>query len=225
MTPDPARIYDGLDLTEHLWRAQSFAQVAHWGQEDKSGNPYFFSHILHAIGMFEQRARRLPGEIECNLDEHDCKVTKMAILLHDVLEDTPVTQRMLIDLGFPARVTSLVDLLTRRREVPKHLYYSRLRKEPEGRFAKAADMDSNTAPSRIQRLDPETQIRLLDKYLDGFQRLELDPLWNLRGLREHAEGLLEDQVGQTAAAKELEEVGLRADRDQRAALADPEADQ
>lgn len=182
MTPDPATIYDDLTLDQQVWRAHSFARVAHAGQLDKAGCDYFADHITHTIRLFEMRARRYPGEFD--LDEDEAKIAKIVLYLHDVLEDTPVTTRMLIDLGFPARAVSMVDLMTRRKEVPKHLYYSRLAKEPEGRFAKAADMDSNTTWSRLRRLDLATQERLLVKYIDGFERIEMTPLWALHKMLE-----------------------------------------
>lgn len=179
MTPDPATFYDGLTLSDNVHRARLFSEVAHSGQPDKAGLNYFVHHIQHTIAMFEMRARKFPAQVQSNLDEHDAKITKIALYLHDSLEDTPVTTRMLIDLGFPARAVSIVDLLTRRKSTPKHLYYSRLAKEPEGRFAKAADMDSNTTWSRLQRLGFDDQERLLEKYIDGFGRIELEPLWDL----------------------------------------------
>lgn len=184
MSPDPATVYDDLTLPQQVWRAHSFSRVAHAGQLDKAGCDYFLDHIVHAIKMFEMRARKFPGEFEANLDEDDARITKIALYLHDVLEDTPVTTRMLIDLGFPARAISMVDLMTRREGTPKHLYYSRLAKQPEGRFAKAADMDSNTSPYRLGRLDLATQERLLVKYIDGFERIEMTPLHDLPGMLE-----------------------------------------
>jgi (p)ppGpp synthase/HD superfamily hydrolase len=183
--------YEDVSLSDQVARARLFASVAHWPQTDKSGQPYYTDHLQHTIAMFEQRARLYPGEVASNLDEYDAKITKIALYLHDSLEDTPVTRGMLLTLGFPVRAVSVVDLLTRRKKVPKHLYYSRIAKEPEARFAKAADMDSNTHPTRIRRLAPEDQVRLLEKYIDGFARLELTPLHHLERELERAKGLLE----------------------------------
>jgi (p)ppGpp synthase/HD superfamily hydrolase len=68
----------------------------HAGQTDKVGAPY----ILHPLRVME--AVRQQGE----------QAMTVAVL-HDIVEDTPVTLDYLSHLGFPDPVVRAVDLLTR----------------------------------------------------------------------------------------------------------------
>ncbi len=77
-----------------LERAIEIAAHAHAGQFDKAGQPY----ILHPIKVM----LRLSGEHE-----------RMAGVLHDVVEDTPVSIEDLISEGFPEPVVTAVVALTK----------------------------------------------------------------------------------------------------------------
>lgn len=183
--------YASIPLGHHVDRARCLAKVAHAGQVDKSGRPYFTNHIQHAVSLFEQRIR-IGGGFTARLLDHDedlslYKTTLIALYLHDIVEDTPLTHMGLLSLGFPARAVAAVQLLTRTREVASESYYRRILPVPEARLAKAADMDSNTAPERIRRLDPGTQERLLEKYLAGFEAIDMTPLFPLRRMLEEIE--------------------------------------
>ena len=77
-----------------LERAIEIAAAAHAGQVDKAGQPY----ILHPIRVM----LRVTGS-------H----ARMAAILHDVVEDTPVTIDQLVGEGFPAEVVAAVIALTK----------------------------------------------------------------------------------------------------------------
>lgn len=84
--------------------ARVLARIAHAGQKDKHGLPYF-DHL-------ERVAERT---------EH-----KAAAYLHDVLEDTVTTAESLRCLGFPEDVIADVEVLTRRSEETYAAYIERI---------------------------------------------------------------------------------------------------
>ncbi|WP_353826581.1 hypothetical protein [Agromyces sp. SYSU T0242] len=128
--------------------AKGIAFVAHRGRLDKSGLPY----IDH------------PGRVAERFDpEHD-PVAAASAWLHDVLEDTPITARELLEAGMMPDIVEVVELLTRRPEVSADEYYAAIRRHPVARRVKLADIDDNTAPWRLRRLDFAMQHRLAEKY-------------------------------------------------------------
>ena len=76
-------------------RAIEIAAAAHAGQLDKAGQPY----ILHPLRVM----LRVSNDAE-----------RMAAVLHDVVEDTPVTLAQLTESGFPAEVLAAIEALTKR---------------------------------------------------------------------------------------------------------------
>ncbi|MDB4890295.1 MAG: Metal dependent phosphohydrolase, region [Gemmatimonadetes bacterium] len=70
---------------------------AHEGQLDKSGRPYYLHPLRAAMRLI-----------------HCTPVERHAALLHDVVEDTPLTLDDLKALGYSEEVLELVDILTRR---------------------------------------------------------------------------------------------------------------
>lgn len=69
------------------------AEEKHKGQVDKGGGPYI-SHPLSVMGMLKDEP------------------SKMAGVLHDIVEDTPVTLDDLENLGCPEDVLSAIKLVT-----------------------------------------------------------------------------------------------------------------
>ena len=119
--------------TELTNKAMKFAYNAHHGQLDYNGIPYIF-HPLHL-------AEQMQNEISC-----------CAALLHDVVEDTPVT---LEDLSaqFPPEVVEVVALLTHEAaaEEDDADYFSYLlpiKAHPIAKKVKLADIAHNSDQSR-----------------------------------------------------------------------------
>jgi (p)ppGpp synthase/HD superfamily hydrolase len=131
--------------------ASSIAARAHAGQVDKTGHAY----ITHPIRVAE-RVRRLfpdtPPDVEA------------AALLHDVLEDTPVTAGDLLAAGIPQPVVDAVDAVTKRQGESTEDYFSRVRANEWATQVKTADIDDNTDPDRTAQLDEATRLRLDAKY-------------------------------------------------------------
>ena len=91
----------------------------------------------------------------------------MAGILHDVVEDTPITLRGLKQQGFSDRVLSAVEAVTKTESESGLMAYERsVRKamaDPLGLYVKAADVLDNAG--RIAGIDdPRTRARLMLKY-------------------------------------------------------------
>ncbi|WP_400996583.1 hypothetical protein [Agromyces sp. GXQ0307] len=146
-SPAPAAL-SPLDAVAQVALAKGIAFAAHRGQLDKSGTPY----IDH------------PGRIAERFDPVTDPIAAAAAWLHDVLEDTPLTSRELFEAGVLIEIVGVVELLTRRPEVTPDEYYARIRRHPVALRVKLADIDDNTAPWRLRRLEFAKQQRLAEKY-------------------------------------------------------------
>lgn len=114
-------------------KAMCFAYQAHHGQLDCNGVPYIF-HPIHVAEQMEE-------EISC-----------CAALLHDVLEDMPVTREELL-LEFPEAVVEAVCLLTRREGEDYLSYIRRIRQNPVAVQVKLADLAHNLDQTRCAGTD------------------------------------------------------------------------
>ena len=135
-------------------RAIAIASQAHEGQVDKAGAPY----ILHPLRM---------------MLSVDTPEARMAAVLHDVVEDTPITLDQLRGEGFPATVIEAVEALTKRPEEENdyEAFIRRVAPNPLARTVKLADLRDNCDMSRIA-LPTEKDRRRIEKYKRAIQYLE-----------------------------------------------------
>lgn len=129
-----------------LERAIQIAAKAHEGQVDLGGFPY----ILHPLRVM--------------MRVHSME-EKIVAVLHDVLEDTDLSEEDLREHGFSEEIIDRVKLLTwnQRRESYGE-YIARVAKDPVTYKVKRADIEDNLDPKRLQSLDPEKRNRLKRKY-------------------------------------------------------------
>jgi guanosine-3',5'-bis(diphosphate) 3'-pyrophosphohydrolase len=113
-----------------LERAIATAAQAHSGQLDKAGQPY----ILH------------PLRVMLRVDTPEQRI---AAVLHDVVEDSPVTLADLADLGFAPDVVAAVEALTKRPGESRLDAAKRAAAHPIARVVKLADNAENMDLSRI----------------------------------------------------------------------------
>ena len=113
-----------------LERAIELAARAHAGQVDKAGQPY----ILHPLRVM----LRVSTEAE-----------RMAAVLHDVVEDTPLTLAQLAEEGFPAEVLAAVDALTKRPGESRMDAAARAARHAVARTVKLADNAENMDLGRL----------------------------------------------------------------------------
>ena len=146
-------------------KARLIASLAHAHQRDKAGAPYW-GHLLRVAYRAESIRGRMSPEV---FDRYEVEAVA---LLHDVLEDTPVTFDELRIAGIPVHIAREISLLTHRGQ-PRHEYLGAIAASPLARLVKIADTLDNTDPVRLRVLDDETRQRLERKY-SGQMELLLD---------------------------------------------------
>ncbi|GLZ39640.1 HD domain-containing protein [Actinokineospora sp. NBRC 105648] len=128
--------------------AVRIARAAHDGQLDKSGNPYITHPLRVMRGVHTDHER-------------------MTAVLHDVVEDTPVTLDDLRAQGCPDEVVAAVDAISKRPDESQPDYLTRVAGNPIARAVKHADIADNSSPARLAQLDAPTRERLRAKYADA----------------------------------------------------------
>lgn len=116
------------------------------GVMDKGGQPY----ILHKLRVMNA------------MPEDDYELRQIAVM-HDVVEDTDVTFEDLIKMGFSARVVDALVLLTHMPHDSYEIYVSEIKKNPDARLVKKADIEDNSKVSRLKGVS-EKDIRRMVKY-------------------------------------------------------------
>ena len=109
-------------------KAMKIAYEAHLGQLDYNDVPYIF-HPYHL-------AEQMDDEVSCTV-----------ALLHDVVEDTPITLSNLEQI-FPAQVVEIVRLLTHDEGVNYFDYIREIKKNPIATKVKLEDLKRNSDESR-----------------------------------------------------------------------------
>lgn len=140
-------------MTFSVADAVALAIRAHDGQLDKSGKPYI-GHPLRVMGSVTT--------------EHE----QMAAVLHDVVEDTPVTADDLLAAGLPPEVVTAVVALSKEPGEAQDAYLARVAADPIAIVVKRADIADNSSPRRLHQLDAPTQARLRIKYADAVRLLD-----------------------------------------------------
>lgn len=128
-------------------KAMQVAYCAHHGQVDKGGMPYIF----HPYHLAEQMTDEL---------------STCAALLHDVVEDTPVTLEELAE-EFPPQVLTALQLLTYDKQKDYFAYLRAIKENPMARAVKLADLVHNSDQSRLAGcpgVSEQQKLRLQEKY-------------------------------------------------------------
>lgn len=129
--------------------AYYIASKAHEGQVDKAGKDYF-SHLVRVANNFKDFAFG------------DYSLQTVAIL-HDILEDTWVTEDILRKL-FPENICDAVVSLTRKESESYGDYIKRDAENPIAIKVKIADLEDNLDSSRLKTITKEDSNRM-KKYL------------------------------------------------------------
>jgi len=131
--------------------AIGLALSAHRGQTRPDGTPY----ILHPLRVMLSLA-----------DERD----RIAAVLHDVVEDSPLTLDDLRAAGFDSEVVAAVDALTRREGEAYDDFIERAAASPRARRVKLADLADNLDVRTLPELSPRDVARLA-RYHRAWRRL------------------------------------------------------
>ncbi|ALG07512.1 HD domain-containing protein [Kibdelosporangium phytohabitans] len=140
-------------MTFVLDDAIRIAREAHAGQVDKGGKPYI-DHPLRVMA----RVEGAPAQ--------------MAAVLHDVIEDTPITADDLRAQGCPEDVVTAVVALSKVKGEAMPDYLRRVAANPVAVQVKRADIGDNTDPVRLAALPELTQNRLRAKYAEAIRLLD-----------------------------------------------------
>lgn len=136
-------------------KALRIAAQAHEGQKAKDGEPYIF-HPLRVMGLVESAE------------------AKLVAVLHDVLEDSPVTGDDLKREGFSEAIVDAVRCVTRRKDQSYADYVVRCKANALARQVKLADLQDNSRPSRAllrpDQLEPD--MARLRKYFLAYKFLK-----------------------------------------------------
>lgn len=138
-----------------LEKAIEIAVEAHRGQIDKAGKEY----ILHPMRVM------LRGRND----------TEMIIgILHDVVEDTPVTLDMLRLEGFSEEVLAALDCITKQKGESYGAFIDRVLANPLATQIKLYDMEDNLKRDRIPYPTPKDEARF-QKY-EKYHKIILEKL-------------------------------------------------
>jgi hypothetical protein len=135
-----------------LEKAIQIAVSAHTGQFDKAGAPY----ILHPL-----RVMNLVNEID----------EKIVAVLHDVIEDTYITDEILLEHGFPPYIVTSVASVSRKDGETWDDFIERAGIDPIGCVVKIADMRDNSDLFRMHEL-PDKHLKMIKKYHSAIKKLE-----------------------------------------------------
>ena len=133
--------------------ALSIAKKAHKGQYDKAGVDYI-EHPLFVASLV------------------DTQEEKAVALLHDVLEDSPITAQELLSAGLPEAVVSAVQILTKKKGQDYQMYLELVKSNSIARRVKLADLKHNSDLSRLATVT-EKDLERLEKYKKAIDYLSM----------------------------------------------------
>ena len=98
---------------------------------------------------------------------------KIVALLHDVIEDKKVTEKDLLDVGFPKKIVDDVVILTRVKPIYYNDYIENLLKNgsPEALRVKLADVENNMDLTRIQNPTVKDVERVKKRYIPTHEKI------------------------------------------------------
>jgi (p)ppGpp synthase/HD superfamily hydrolase len=134
-----------------LERAIQIAAAAHVGQVDKAGAPYIL-HPLRVMMQLEEERERIVG------------------VLHDVIEDTPISIEALRAEGFSDEVLSALECLTKRPGEEYTAFIARAGSSSLSRRVKLADLRDNANLERLASPTREDRARA-EKYVVAIRQL------------------------------------------------------
>lgn len=123
-----------MSYNEQFQIALELAVEKHKNQTDKAGNPY----ILHPLHVME------------NVNS---KEGKIVAILHDIIEDTYITENYLLKIGLSKRIVDAVVALTRSEDMDYQEYIKNLSSNPLAKEVKLADLEHNMDLKRLPTLE------------------------------------------------------------------------
>lgn len=135
-------------------KAKDLAKEAHSGQTDKGGNDYYSGHL---------------ETVSRNAAKRGVPYGSIVGILHDILEDTSITEEYLRK-EFPAEVVDAVVALTKSKNITRKEYLENVKRNPIAREVKICDLENNIDISRIPAPSDKDYKRVL-RYVEELQYL------------------------------------------------------
>jgi (p)ppGpp synthase/HD superfamily hydrolase len=149
------------------------ASDAHATQVDKAKITYLLHPIMVSL-MVETHDRSVLKRWGSSLNEQDWINAQCVALLHDVLEDTPVTYEDLRDRHhLPLEICEAVLMMTKLDHEDYDDYLKRVKTNPLSRVVKLADLLDNANLDRLPKVTQVDKARR-KKYLKSMLYLWLD---------------------------------------------------
>lgn len=139
---------------KNIEKALKIAYKAHENQFDKGGEPYI-NHPLHIAKM---------------LNSEDEIITA---LLHDVIEDSNITKKDLIDFGFNKNVINALSCLTRKRNEDYFSYINKVKSNTLAKKIKILDLEHNLDVKRLSKITNK-DLQRIEKYKKALAILKKD---------------------------------------------------
>ncbi len=136
-----------------LERAIILATEVHKGQKDKGGVCYIL-HALRVMLCFEKEEQQIVA------------------VLHDVLEDTEISEEYLQSVGFHKNIIEAVVCLTKKQCENYFDYIERVKQNDIARMVKLADLQDNMNLKRIKNIT-QKDIDRIEKYKKAKRILEM----------------------------------------------------
>ncbi len=140
-----------MELNDQLKVAIDLANKYHYGQVDKAGLPYIL-HPLHVMNNVH------------GIEE------KIVAILHDILEDTPITVNDLISYGFDLNLVEAIVSITKVDGESYVDYLRRIKENELARIVKLADLSHNMDISRLSNPTKKDYQRV-EKYKKAYEYL------------------------------------------------------
>jgi len=134
-------------------KALLIACRAHYDQLDRYGAPY----ILHSVRVMNM------------VTSEDEKITA---ILHDVIEDSPMTIADLYSEGFEPDIVQAIDCLSKKEGEPYSDYINRVMKSDLAVRIKIADLTDNMNMLRTQSELTEKDFDRYKRYHDAWRKLK-----------------------------------------------------
>lgn len=141
-----------MNASEKVAAARLIARLAHEGQRDKAGLPYF-NHPEKVASLLETPKEKIVG------------------YLHDTVEDTSVTVAEIREV-FGEEIADAVALMTHADGVTYMDYVREVGKNPLARRVKLADLTHNMDLSRIPNPTDRDLKRIEKKYKPAYEYLK-----------------------------------------------------
>lgn len=178
-------------------KAVTYANELHKGQKRDDGADYF-DHPVRVCRYLLNHGIR--GD-----------VTLGASLLHDVIEDTPITREELAEI-FGEEVAHIVNLLSKKEKVPAEIYYKDIATDIRAIIIKAADRACNIDDmidcytlERLERYINDTKEYVLPM-MKNARRIYLEYSDALVAFRDHIKGVLKVVKKVIELSRELEKI-------------------